>query len=484
MSSPDSAGATCPSCGRFVGPLEQCPYCGATVHKRLPLRYIQIGAVLIALAGVAALLYAMSGAATPKVAIASIEATMNYAYVHLEGQVTRGPSYNSDTQTLTFYITDSTGEIQASSFRATTRDLIAQKKIPVAGDHVAVEGNLRVREDSVSFNLVSPDKLQITHPTAEKFNIGDISTDTNLKIISITGDVRDIHSPYKGLTLISVGDASGEVDVAVYSDVTALTGEIPVVQIGDSVQVNGTVTFYKDTPQLALTNSSDLVKLDTSSAPVTTTRIGDLDASRVGTRVSVQGDVADAKKFSQGLRVSLDDGSGTITVLLWSDTLTQITNADEIKKGAHMQALGKLNQYRGDLEVVPNRGSDVQVIAVSVAQNLETPATSQTLAPNETPTTAQTALPTAISKPTRTPTAVAVQRSIGSLTTADENKIVVVSGKIASTSTFSSGTRYKLDDGSGSITLILFSDVLSTVKNSSGPYRRCSCASDWQSQHL
>jgi DNA/RNA endonuclease YhcR with UshA esterase domain len=199
---------------------------------------------------------------------------------------------------------------------------------------------------------------------------------------------------------------------------------------------------------------------------VTTTRIGDLDAARVGSRVSVQGDVADAKKFSQGLRVTLDDGSGTITVLLWSDTLAQITNADQIQKGAHMQALGKLNQYRGDLEVVPNRGSDVQVIAVSVAQNLETPATSQTLAPNETPTTAQTALPTATSKPTRSPTAVASQRTIGSLTNADENKIVIVNGKITSASPFSSGTRYKLDDGTGTITLILFSDVLSSAKNS------------------
>jgi DNA/RNA endonuclease YhcR with UshA esterase domain len=440
MSVASPNGAICPSCGRFVGPLEQCPYCGASVRKRLPLRYLRFGSVALAIIGLAALLYAASGSATPKVTVAGIAATMNYAYIRLEGQVTRGPVYDPASQELHFYLADPTGEIMVSSFRAVTRQLLAQNKVPVAGDHAALEGTVRVREDFVSLNLVSPEKLELHHPAARAIKIGEISRAHNLQIVSISGDVRDMRTPYKGLTLISVGDATGEIDVAVYSDILALSGRLPDAQMGDVVQVNGTVTFYKDSPQLALTDARDLVKLDAGGTPVMLTKLGDLPGSGVGTRVSVAGNVTGVKKFSQGMRMTLDDGSGTITLLLWQDALAQIANAEQLKDGARVQALGKLSEYHGELEVVPNKGSDVRIVAVAIA-------------PIETPS------------PTRLPTAIAVARTIASLSPGDENRLVIVSGRIAGLSSFSSGTRYTLDDGTGTITLLLWSDVLTGTKN-------------------
>jgi DNA/RNA endonuclease YhcR with UshA esterase domain len=434
-------GAICPSCGRFVGPLEACPYCGAAVRKRLPLRYLRLGSILFALLGLAALLYAVSGTATPRVTVASIAATMNYAYVRLEGIVTRGPVYDPATQELHFYLADTTGEILVSSFRATTNQLIDQKKIPAAGDHVAVEGTLRVREDFVSLNLASPDKLDIAHPEPHPLKIGDLGRDHNLQAITISGDVREITSPYTGLTLISVGDASGEVDVAVYADVLALTGSLPAMQPGDAVQVNGTVTLYKDTPQLTLTDAQGLKKLAEDAAPVTTSQIGELDAARIGTRVAVAANVAGTQKFSQGWRVMLDDGSGTITLLLWQDTFAQIADADQLKKGARVQALGKLSEYHGELELTPAHASDVQIVAVATAMD-------------------------ATPVPTRTPTAAAVERTIGTLAKSDADQLVTISGRIIKASSFSSGMRYTLDDGTGTITLLLWSDVVESVKNS------------------
>ncbi len=440
MSAVNPNGAICPSCGRFVGPLEQCPYCGASVRKRLPLRYFRLGSIALAIIGLAALLYAVGGSATPKVKVASIAATMNYAYVRLEGQVTRGPVYNPNTQELRFYLTDSTGEIMVSSFRAVTRQLLALNKIPVAGDHVAVEGTLRLRDDFVALNLIGPEKLELAHPAARAVKIGEIGRDHNLQIVSISGDVREVRTPYNGLTLIAVGDATGEIEVAVYSDIAALSGSPPDAQIGDAVQVNGTVTFYKDSPQIALTDSQDLTKLDAGTAPETLTRIGELPGSRVGTRISVAGNVTEVKKFSQGLRVILDDGSGTITLLLWQDTLSQVAHAEQLAKGARVQALGKLSEYHGELEVVPDRGSDVEIAAVAMA-------------PVETPT------------PARSPTPTPAARSIGSLSPGDEDRTVVVSGRISRASSFSSGMRYTLDDGTGTITLLLWSDVLEETKN-------------------
>ncbi len=460
MSAAHPNGAICPSCGRFVGPLEQCPYCGAFVRKRLPLRYLRLGSILLALLGLAALLYAVSGASTPQVTVASVEATMNYAYVRLAGQVTRGPVYDPESQELRFYLSDSTGEILVSSFRATTRPLIEQKKIPVAGDEVAVEGTLRVREDFVSLNLSAPDKLQVTHPAARTLKIGEIGRDQNLRRVSVSGDVRDIRTPYKGLTLLSIGDATGEVDVAVYDDVLALSGKIPDVQIGDAVQLAGTVSFYKESPQLALTDAQDLSKLLAADAPVTTSKIAELDGSRVGRRVSIAGTVTASKKFSQGLRVDLDDGSGALTLLLWQDTLAEIANVDQLKKGARVQAIGQLSQYHGALEVTPGRATDVQIVAVATPQTT-TPRSPQTA----DATAGATLVPPQTLIPTRTPTAAPKECTIGSLNASDETQIVIVSGRISKASSFAKGMRYTLDDGTGTITLVVWSDVAKNIKN-------------------
>lgn len=452
LASIHQSGSACPSCGRFVGPLEQCPHCGASINKRLPMRYVRLFALFTAIVGLAILWYAATGAATPSVKIASIQATMNYAYVEISGLVTRGPIYNPDTQDLSFYIADDTGEIPVYSFRSTTPDLLAANKIPAAGDRVNVKGTLRIRDDFSSLNLSSSDQLQINRPDPQSIAIGEIGADDNLRVISIKGDVRDIKIPYKGMSLISVGDATGEIDVAISPDLTALAGSSPAVQPGDSVQVSGTVVAFKGTPQIQLNRIGDLVKLDEESAPVTTSKVSTIDASRVGTRVQVAGEVTAVNGFSEGRRVILNDGTGEITVLLWLNTLDQIPNLEALQKGARLQALGKVNEYHGDLEVVPKRATDMQIVPASlVAIATEPPATN---ASNTQVAKAES---------TRTSTPPALERTIGSLSEEDKDTFVRVNGRITNVTNFSQGVRYALEDGTGKINLVLFSDTLKNI---------------------
>jgi ribosomal protein L32 len=54
MDAPALATSTCPSCGRFVGPAEKCPHCGAALHKRLPLRLVKYASIPLALLGILA----------------------------------------------------------------------------------------------------------------------------------------------------------------------------------------------------------------------------------------------------------------------------------------------------------------------------------------------------------------------------------------------------------------------------------------------
>jgi DNA/RNA endonuclease YhcR with UshA esterase domain len=442
-------GATCPSCGRFVGPIEKCPYCGAAIKKRIPIGYLRIACLILAVLGVAILVYAASGTATPLTKIGDIGATMNYAYVRLNGTVTRGPLYDPDAQSIRFYVADDTGEIQAGAFRDVTQELLAAGKIPTVGDKITMEGTLRVRDDFTSFNLATADKVQLIPPTANEIKVNEIGYDDEYQAVVVRGDVRDIRQPYQGLMLVTLGDASGEVDMAFSSDVEKLYGALPSFALGDSVQVQGVVTYFRDTPQILLRHPRDFQKLDADNTAATTIPIGAIDAARVNQRVQVEGHVTRVTKFSQGVRVTLADDSGAITLVLWQDLVDQIPNAAELQNGAQLHVLGKVSQYRGEFEIVPQRASDVKITAAVTQVNA-------TALPSATLPDAPTATP----RPTREATAAPAQRTIASLSSADKDALVVLTGAITRANPFSKGMRYTLDDTTGKITLLIWSDVL------------------------
>ena len=109
--------STCPSCGRDAGTSAICPHCGTDLKRRVRIRAFGIVAIVVAVIGVAVLLFFASRAPVPAVKIGDIASTSNYAYVRLAGVVSRGPNYNPDSQSITFWVRDDTGEIMVSAFR-------------------------------------------------------------------------------------------------------------------------------------------------------------------------------------------------------------------------------------------------------------------------------------------------------------------------------------------------------------------------------
>lgn len=178
-------------------------------------------------------------------------------------------------------------------------------------------------------------------------------------------------------------------------------------------------------------------------------------------RVQIQGYVTRVTKFSQGVRVTVADDSGALTLVLWQDLLDQIPNARELQNGAQLQALGQVAQYRGELELVPQRASDVKISA-AVAQQNATALPNATL-PNATALAQNTIAPTETPRSTREPTPAPAQRAIGALTAADQDAWVVLNGVITRANTFSQGMRYTLDDTTGKITLLIWADVLEKI---------------------
>ena len=420
----------CPSCGRYVGPHEACPYCGARLTGRTPIRVVKITAILLATVGIAILWFAATRTEVPLIQIGQAGATMNMAYVRLQGHCTRPPSYDPENDTLSFWIEDDTGEIYVSAYRAETRQIIEEDRVPALGDLVEVAGTLRVREDFLSLTVNIPEQLKITRAEPVDRDIGTIGPEDRYLRVRVRGQVRKITEPYQGLTLITIRDGTGSIPVAVSEDLVALSSVSPTLPAGQSVEVVAAVSLYGDTVQLVPASVTDIVPLSQPVVVAVEKRIGELTTADVGQLAILRGTVSMVDPFSAGVKITLDDTTGTIILLLWQSIYDALRNSAEPDIGAEVQVQGEVSQYRGELEVIPELPGDVQVLAA------------------------------ATSPPTNTP--------IGELTAADVGRWVTLRGTLGPPDPFSAGVKFPLDDGTGQILLLMWQDVYESAPEGLG----------------
>ncbi len=417
----DHSPGECPSCGRFVGPYEKCPYCGAAVGQRMAVRVFRYGSLALAVVGLAVLLFVATRSRVPTVEIGSLAGTMNWAYVRVEGTVIRQPAYDPEARSLTFWVWDGTGEIMVTAYRSEAEWLQAHGLVPVMGDGVAVEGTLRVKEDFQYLILNVPQHVEVRPTAPLAVTIAEVNEGLLYQKVTVRGVVRDDRTPYAGLRILTLRDSSGQIDVTLPATATLVGDSLPDVKVGQAVQVTGAVDRYKGTPQISVGRGSDVVVLEETISIAPPRAIGDLGPGDVGGMVAVEGVVTGVSPFSAGVKCTLDDGSGTVTLLLWQDLYDGLPEHGAPRVGMMVRAQGVVSEYRGELEIVPEIPSDVVVLA----------AAERTVA----------------------------GRRLGELAAADVGQTVQVEGVLVSLRTFSAGVRGTLDDGTGTVTLLLWQDV-------------------------
>ena len=423
----------CPSCGRDPGSHDTCPYCGADLKRRILIRNFGLGSIIVAIAGLIVLWLFATHAPIAYVKISEVQSTFNYAYVQIDGMITRGPSYNPDSQSLTVWVRDDTGELMVSAFRTTAQELIDADKVPAPGDTVSIQGTLRVRDALSSLTIDSAEAVTLVRATANApaRDVGSIGIDDTFGGVSVRGVVRAIGSPFEGLRLITLRDATGAIDVAVSSDTETLLGATPAITVGQSVQVAGVVTLHDTTPQLTLNRGADLSILSDMLSVAAPATIESLSEASAGHWVSVQGTLEKITPFSAGSKLTLSEGGKRVTVLLWQDLWEALNQsqslADELQPGAQISVQGEVSSYRGQLEIAPEVPQDVVLIAAA-------------------------------------PTPQVAAKSIGAITIQDVKSIVMTSGTIEQVDEFSQGVRYTLSDPSGAIILLIWGDVIDQAR--------------------
>jgi len=184
------------------------------------------------------------------------------------------------------------------------------------------------------------------------------------------------------------------------------------------------------TPQPTPTPTPTPTPERTPTPAVELTPIETIGADRIGEEVTVEGTVVDTASFSAGFKFTLDDGTAQIVLLMWHDVYDDCWDAPEINLGAKVRATGEIDQYRGELQIQPQFGGDVKVIAGAAAQ--------------------------------------ATLRHIGSLSGDDEGQRVMVEGEVIRVEGLRSAVKVFVGDDSGEIVVFLWRNVLDRVADNVG----------------
>jgi DNA/RNA endonuclease YhcR with UshA esterase domain len=164
----------------------------------------------------------------------------------------------------------------------------------------------------------------------------------------------------------------------------------------------------------------------TSTPSIQTIATGQLSALNINQTVAITGQIVEATSFTSGVKFYVDDGSGRAALWVPQPLYEQLTNAAQLVVGNTVRVQGRVQEYKQELEVVPQVTDDVVLVAV--------------VAPDQV-----------------------VLAQIGDLTLADVDRTVTVEGQIVEVNPFSQGIKYGLDDGSGRVTLLLWQNVHDAV---------------------
>jgi DNA/RNA endonuclease YhcR with UshA esterase domain len=230
---------------------------------------------------------------------------------------------------------------------------------------------------------------------------------------------------------------------------------------GAWISVQGKVNAYQGQLEIVPERADNVVFVEMRDLPpVPPRKIGDLSKADIGHSYAFEGRIIDSLGFSQGMRWTLSDGTGTVAVVLWQDVADGLADAASFAAGTRIQVIGKVAIYKDEIELVPSGPADISWLEGAPTV---TPSPTSTVIPtltvSPTPTTSPTATATHVPAPVSGP----LQMDSGAITEAHIGQSVSVEGPLAEITVYDSGVKCYVDDGTGRVAVWLLRDLFEQV---------------------
>lgn len=148
LGQPASTNADCASCGRYIGPVFTCPYCGAEARGRLPLHVLRWAALTLAVLGLAVFYVLAWRSELPVTPVFTLKPSMQFAKIRVRGHVATKPRItqrDGAPDFLVFDVDDGTGRISVAASRSTAHALVDRNLVPGRGQLVEATGSLNAK---------------------------------------------------------------------------------------------------------------------------------------------------------------------------------------------------------------------------------------------------------------------------------------------------------------------------------------------------
>jgi DNA/RNA endonuclease YhcR with UshA esterase domain len=356
------------------------------------------------------------------------------------------------------------------------------------GDFVEAMGAVTQYQQSRQVTLDHADSLVSVGPldVAVRKPIVEIGVEDLGRLVSVRGQLTDRSPAGTGIKL-TIEDSTGQIQAVVWDDLIRVAPQLSNLLPDSEVAVQGIVTEYRGMlelePELAddiYIESMPTAVVAAATAPPTVTPthtppritptptlapskpavptatpthtpqptlrptdtptptptalptqvvavpIGQVSRERIDQEVTVQGQIVDLSVFDSGLQCVLDDGSGAVLLWLTRDWFSATYVAPEWAVGSTVRVTGLVQEYRDQIEIVPQSINSLDVLVVELGVFPET---------------------------------ISVSEVYG----VEVGQRVAVRATVVDVQLFSTGIKYLLEDAGTRVTLLLWQSVIDTM---------------------
>ena len=252
----------CPSCGRFVGAVTKCPYCGAKVSKRMSLTATRWAAVLLATIGLFLLYLMAKNREIPVVQLGKIEPTWNFGLIRVEGTVATDARPFKSGRGMSFNVDDGTGRMVVFTTERQMEALKEQNLVPKAGDRIAFDAQLNISDDKSNLKISGLKTFVLERAPADAVRIADLNVKLAGKTVEIVGQTVSLKPPAEGTKQpwkLTLSDGSGEIEVSFWpTEYAQLENPSELERSGTWVRARVDVGKYQNQVQVKLGSGKDL----------------------------------------------------------------------------------------------------------------------------------------------------------------------------------------------------------------------------------
>ncbi|HQY25128.1 MAG TPA: hypothetical protein PLG23_06820 [Thermoflexales bacterium] len=319
------------------------------------LRPFRALTILLAFAGLLALIWAARATPRATTSAGAITPAMNFAYVRLTGVVVDFPAVEPDGSYLSFRVADADGVVRAQAYRAAASALLAASAIPSPGDEAQIEGTLRIRDGEAALVVNSADGVVLTRRTADLIGLAGLDGLPLGQRVAVIGQIRRVREA-GALRILTLRDGNAEADAVMSLDLPGGEQEAPPI-LGSWARATGGVGEYRGRRQLLLMPGG----LAPAFAPAPVPRpVSAISRVLLGDWVTTQARVSRLAPFKGGIRIGLagDEGS-ELTMTLFDSVWTAVPFSETLAAGDPLVVSGRLTEYRGALELQPEIAPDI-----------------------------------------------------------------------------------------------------------------------------